>query len=176
MESRRQVRRDDSLYGNRQITLAELDDIRVDHHGWGRWRGDLCLWPGGVRKRRRRGGGRADKWLKLERVPRQRQHHRGDDPRHAQLDDRTAAPDACHRSFTGVPTVTREASFSASQLVMRTQPCDSVRPICEGSGVPWNPKCSLSMPIQTTPTGLFGPAAIFALAWLGSASQNKSGL
>ena len=40
---------------------------------------------------------------------------------------------------TRVPGLTMPASFSASQLVRRTQPCDSVRPIVDGSGVPWMP-------------------------------------
>ena len=40
---------------------------------------------------------------------------------------------------TRVPGLTMPASFSASQLVSRTQPCDSVRPIVDGSGVPWMP-------------------------------------
>ena len=40
---------------------------------------------------------------------------------------------------TRVPGLTRPASLSASQLVRRTQPCDCVRPIVDGSGVPWRP-------------------------------------
>src|SRR4029453_18658361 len=107
---------------------------------------------------------RVDNGLKLEREPRQRQHDRDDDPGNEQFDNGPATPDARNRSLTGVPSVTRDASFSASQFVIRTQPCDSVRPICDGSGVPWNPKCSLSMPIHTTPTGLLGPAGMVAFA------------
>ena len=40
---------------------------------------------------------------------------------------------------TRVPGLTSRASRSASQFVNRTQPCDSVRPIVDGSGEPCSP-------------------------------------
>ncbi len=40
---------------------------------------------------------------------------------------------------TRVPGLTSAASFSASQFVRRTHPCDCVRPIVAGSGVPCRP-------------------------------------
>ena len=40
---------------------------------------------------------------------------------------------------TRVPGLTSAASRIASQFVSRTQPCDSVRPICDGSGDPCRP-------------------------------------
>src|SRR5262249_48344083 len=43
------------------------------------------------------------------------------------------------RNATCTPLRTRRARSSASQLVRRTQPCDSVLPILVGSGVPWMP-------------------------------------
>src|SRR5262245_19910515 len=41
--------------------------------------------------------------------------------------------------FTTVPRCTMPARSSASQLVSRMQPCDSVLPIFSGDGVPWMP-------------------------------------
>ena len=58
----------------------------------------------------------------LEREPCQRQHDRGNGPREDHLHEPTMSTDARHRSFTGIPSVTSDASFSASQFVMRTQP------------------------------------------------------
>jgi hypothetical protein len=46
---------------------------------------------------------------------------------------------ARHRNCTGVPARTSAVTRAASQFVIRTQPCDSVRPIAAGSGVPWRP-------------------------------------
>ena len=40
---------------------------------------------------------------------------------------------------TGRPVHTRSRKVSASQFARRKQPCDSVRPICSGFGVPWMP-------------------------------------
>ena len=40
---------------------------------------------------------------------------------------------------TGRPVHTRSRRVSASQFARRKQPCDSVRPICSGFGVPWMP-------------------------------------
>ena len=40
---------------------------------------------------------------------------------------------------TGVPTLTILSTFSAFQFASRKQPCDCVREIASGSGVPWMP-------------------------------------
>ena len=53
---------------------------------------------------------------------------------------RAGLPRARHgRNSTFVPGATSAATRNASQLVSRTQPCDSVWPIREGSGVPCRP-------------------------------------
>ncbi|KAG1529475.1 hypothetical protein G6F50_017971 [Rhizopus delemar] len=53
----------------------------------------------------------------------------------------SAAKDASAHSCitTGTEVATASATRSASQLVMRTQPCDSVLPTWPGSGVPCRP-------------------------------------
>src|SRR6185312_6453040 len=63
-------------------------------------------------------------------------------PRRDDRDDGRHRPSHSHRhrsKITGVPLWTRLATVSASQLVKRTQPCDAVWPISEGSGDPWMP-------------------------------------
>ncbi len=58
---------------------------------------------------------------------------------------------------TGVPTLTRAYSHSASGTCMRMQPCDSECPIDQGSEVPWMPTPDVFRPIQRVPSGLPGP-------------------
>src|ERR1700730_1555410 len=64
------------------------------------------------------------------------------------------------RNTTAVALLTICASSVASQLVRRTQPCDSVLPIVSGCAVPRIPYEALVRSIHTEPTGLFGPSAI----------------
>jgi hypothetical protein len=47
--------------------------------------------------------------------------------------------DVPHRNSTGTPLLTSLASSSTSQFVSRTQPCEYVLSIFDGSGVPWMP-------------------------------------
>jgi hypothetical protein len=58
---------------------------------------------------------------------------------------------------TGVPTSTRWKSHSASEIRMRTHPCDAEYPIEAASGVPWIPTYGAEMPIQRVPSGFPGP-------------------
>lgn len=61
------------------------------------------------------------------------------------------------KNFTVMPVRTCLAKFVASQLVKRMQPCEDVFDTKDGLGVPWIPNDGLDKPIQTFPTGLFGP-------------------
>src|SRR3954453_7251071 len=66
-------------------------------------------------------------------------------------------PPGCSTKATGVPFFTLRPSKAASQLVRRTQPWDSALLTAEGLDVPWMPYPSPESPIQSDPTGLFGP-------------------
>ena len=90
---------------------------------------------------------------------------------------RSAAADGiCLLIITGVDAATADATCSALQLVRRMQPWDWVLEMVEGSGVPWMPTCGFDRPIQTMPTGLFGPGWMVAVAPCGLLSQNSLGL
>ena len=69
---------------------------------------------------------------------------------------------------TGVPTSTWLNSHSASEMRMRTHPCEAEYPIEAASGVPWIPTYGAEMPIQRVPRGLPGPGGT------GSASAAQS--
>src|SRR5918995_7161179 len=64
---------------------------------------------------------------------------------------------------TGVPTLTRSNSHSASGICIRMQPCETEYPSEAASGVPWMPTPGDEMPIQRVPSGLPGPGGIGSL-------------
>ena len=70
----------------------------------------------------------------------ERAEHKSKEAAGDQVPNRRTRCSVTHSAkITFVPGRTIEASFSASQLVSRTQPCDVVFPIVEGSGVPCSP-------------------------------------
>src|SRR5438067_13245294 len=61
------------------------------------------------------------------------------------------AAESLSTNLTTVPLCTIPARSSASQLVRRVHPCDSVLPIFSGSGEPWMPYEGAVRSIQTRP-------------------------
>ena len=55
------------------------------------------------------------------------------------------------------------------------QPCEVLRLMFSGLGVPWIPTLLREVPIHTLPTGLLGPGGSMALGFDLSQSQNSFG-
>jgi len=116
------------------------------------------------REARRRAG--SHRVAVVHQAPGQQREQRGDDPDRGHPGGELEGH--AHQAGTMktvVPTSTCSNSHSASEMCIRTQPCEREYPIEASSGVPWIPTPGAESPIQRVPSGFPGPGGTGFSPW-----------